>query len=800
MSSLWIRRIAIAVGAVVLLFAIAVAVLLATFDADRFKTLAVDWMKTERQRTLAIDGPIELSVFPRIAIKVSKLRLSERGRSDEFAAVDEASLAVAAWPLLRKQVVVDRIAARGVRAIYSRDAKGARNIDDLVGSSAPEREPGAPAGGAAVRFDVGAIELNDLRLRVRDAMAPLEADVVLHAFSSGRIANQARTPLSLRAEIQLTKPQALKVGLDGSTTATIDLDRSALSLSDAKIAATLDGDAVKGLALDAKGALAWDGSALRAGPLRVDVKSGRRDVLSLAPSSLEVKQLLYSTAAQKIELEALKLAVAGRRGADQPFELALDWPQLAVDAQSLKGSALAGRFKLGGPASLAGEFRSGAPSGRFEALRLPGFSLSLQGRMQERKIDGNLKADVVLQAAKAALAVDALDLKAAVADPGLQPLQLALRGNARADAKAAAWKLDGSLNTNRFDSNGQAAFGGKVPNIRAQARFDSLDLNQLIAPDKPGAAAAAASGPAPADTPVALDGLEAIDGHFDVSAGAFAFRQYKLADVKIDAALDGGTLRIARLVGRAWGGTIDASGTAEARSRRVAVKLAADNVNINALLKDVAGKDLLEGTGRVSADVNTAGATVGALRSNLGGSVALRVTDGAIKGINLARSFRQAKALLGSQDASTKASSAEKTDFSELRASARIAGGVAQSDDLDVKSPFLRIGGAGRFDIGRGTVDYTARATVVETSKGQEGAELAALRGVTVPVQLSGPFDAIDWRIRWSEVASKAIENKLKDKLSEKLGAKLGLPAPAASAPAQSPKDQLREKLKGLIR
>jgi AsmA protein len=79
---------------------------------------------------------------------------------------------------------------------------------------------------------------------------------------------------------------------------------------------------------------------------------------------------------------------------------------------------------------------------------------------------------------------------------------------------------------------------------------------------------------------------------------------------------------------------------------------------------------------------------------------------------------------------------------------------VAHSDDLDVKSPLLRIGGAGRFDIGRGTIDYTARATVVAVPPGLDTGDLAALRGVTVPVRLTGPFEAIDWKIEWSSVAA----------------------------------------------
>jgi AsmA protein len=224
----------------------------------------------------------------------------------------------------------------------------------------------------------------------------------------------------------------------------------------------------------------------------------------------------------------------------------------------------------------------------------------------------------------------------------------------------------------------------------------------------------------------------------------------------------------------------------------------------------VAGKDLLEGTGHVNADVNAAGATVGAMRSALAGTVALQVRDGAVKGFNLAKTLRQAKAALAmkSGDAVSQANATEKTDFSELTASARIAGGVATSDDLDIKSPFLRIGGAGRFDIGRGTIDYTARATVVESSKGQEGAELAALKGVTVPVQLSGPFDAIGWKIQWSGVAAKALENQLKDKLSERLGLKpvpsggaaSAAPSAASAPPPKSDKDQLRDQLKRIFK
>ena len=221
-------------------------------------------------------------------------------------------------------------------------------------------------------------------------------------------------------------------------------------------------------------------------------------------------------------------------------------------------------------------------------------------------------------------------------------------------------------------------------------------------------------------------------------------------------------------------------------------------MNIQAVLKDVADKDLLEGSGRVNVDVSSAGKTVGELRSHLAGSAALQLRDGAIKGINLAKTLRQAKAALAlKQDAAQKASQTEKTDFSELNASFQIADGVARSSDLDLKSPFIRLGGDGAVDVGKGRIDYTARATVTPTAAGQGGADLAALKGVTVPVRLTGPFEAIEWKVQWSAVAAGALRNQVEDKLKERLGIK---PAePGASAP--KPKDQLKEKLlKGLFK
>ena len=72
---------------------------------------------------------------------------------------------------------------------------------------------------------------------------------------------------------------------------------------------------------------------------------------------------------------------------------------------------------------------------------------------------------------------------------------------------------------------------------------------------------------------------------------------------------------------------------------------------------------------------------------------------------------------------------------------------MAHNEDLDVKAPLFRLGGAGDINIGASSLDYSAKAAVVATSKGQGGAERDNLAGLTVPVHLSGPFDDLKYQV-----------------------------------------------------
>lgn len=817
MTSPWIRKLLIGAGVFVLLIAAVLTYLVATFDPNAYKGLATDWMKTHRQRTLAINGPIKLAVFPRLAVEVSGVTLSEKNKPDEFLALDEAELSVAVLPLLRQQVVVDSVRAKGLRLVYRRDAKGGTNIDDLM-QSEPKTEP-ADKSGSPLRFDVSSIQLEDLRLKLHDAHGKLAGDIALASLTTGRLADGAESPVKLKARLALTAP-AVQGELDGSTQLKLDLADKGVTLRD--MALGWKGKLPGAEMVDAKlrGTLAYN---LTNGTLHAEKIELAGDAalgtLRLANSSLGIDTFAYAPANQALQLGKLRIKLGGT-SSGHPLGLKLDWPELTVKRDTLTGSPLSGELSLAGPTSVDASFKTAAPSGSFERIVVPGIESTFKGRSGPRNLEGTLRATLLLQPSKGAVALEGLDTQLRLHEPSLQPLALTLQGRADASAQAANWALKGQVNGNPYASEGKAILATTPMTLNATARFESLDLNRLLPPSATASAASGAppGGPA-ADTPVDLSPLRSLQGKFDVKIGQFAYQTYRITDVVFAATLEGGMLRVSQLSGKSWGGSFVANAFADARASRIALTGNANGVNVNALLKDVAQKDILEGTGRVVVDVDSAGRSVNEMKARLQGKAALQLRDGAIKGVNLAKSLRQAKAMLGLKTADERqlATRTEKTDFSELSATFSIAEGVARNNDLAMKSPFLRLGGDGALDIGKSRIDYTARATVANTTKGQDGADLAALKGLTIPVHLSGPFDAMDWRIRWSAVATQALKTEVGSKLEaqaqDRLRDKLGLPGSAASAASgagsganngqrleDAAKDKLKDKLKGIFK
>jgi len=417
-------------------------------------------------------------------------------------------------------------------------------------------------------------------------------------------------------------------------------------------------------------------------------------------------------------------------------------PKVEVTPSRAAGSEVRGSVLIKGPQrNLSAKLRIAAVEGTAKALTVPSIALELDAAMEHLKMKASLQA-----ALKANL--EKQDLDADVSgklDDAAMKVKLALTNFAPLAAT--------------FD-----------------ASFDRLNVDQYLPPEKKDAKT---------DDRVDLAPLKGKKVSGKLAVGNLVVKHVKMENVKAEMKLADGRLEISPLTANLYGGSTSGSLVADANGNKVHVKEAAQNVAIGALLRDAAHKDLLEGKGSVALDVQTTGATVPAMKKALAGTAHLAMKDGAIKGFNLADTARNVKSAIGMKAA--KPDPSQKTDFSDLSASFNIKNGVAHNEDLKAQSPFLRLGGAGNIDIGNSTLDYTAKATLVATSKGQGGRAVNDVAGVTVPVKLSGALDSPTWNVDYSALAGSMA------------GGALGKAAGAVTDSAKKGAGSVTDRVRGLF-
>ncbi|MGZ5780185.1 MAG: AsmA family protein, partial [Burkholderiaceae bacterium] len=122
-----VKYIAIAIGALIALLLIVIGIVAATFNPNDYKPLIIKLVQEKKERTLSIPGEIKLTFFPKIGADLGKVSLSEHKDKAEFVSVNSAKVSLALWPLLSKNLVVDRIVIDGLSATLKRHKDGTTN-------------------------------------------------------------------------------------------------------------------------------------------------------------------------------------------------------------------------------------------------------------------------------------------------------------------------------------------------------------------------------------------------------------------------------------------------------------------------------------------------------------------------------------------------------------------------------------------------------------------------------------------------------------------------------------------------
>lgn len=597
-----LKYLAIGLGGVVALTAIAIAVAAMNLDSARVKEELARIMLEKTQRTLRIDGDLSLSFWPSIGLKLGRLSLSERNSDKPFAALESARVAVQVMPLLQQQIVIDQIELVGLKVTLLRHKDDTLNIADLLaknaGESKGENKAEETGGSRRVQFDIAGIKLANAQLSWRDELSGQDWALSGLNLTTGRLADATEGKLEL-----LLDAKAGETALQGKLESTFSARLSTLTIELPKF-------------------------------------SGE---VSVANPQMPMKQV--------------KLPISGTLRAD----LAKQSAEVALNTQ-FDESKLAAKFNIA----------------RFAPLAL------------------GLELDI-----------DKLNV-----DQYLPPKK-------------------------EIEKEGEKKSGNQDMKAAAEAKLD-------------------------------LSALRNLNLHGAVKIGMLQVARVKVADLRLKLKAAGGQLDIAPHSASLYQGKLSGAFSVNVNGNRILARENLSGIDINPLMKDAVNQDLLEGRGDLAIDIATQGETVPALKRALNGTASLSLKDGAIKGINLAQTFRSAKAKIsGRQDAVQAANATDKTDFAELAASFKINNGVANNGDLMVKSPFLRLTGAGDVDLGQGAMNYLAKASLVNTSGGQGAKDLEALQGMTIPVRVSGPFEKLSYKLEFVGLAQETIKAKVAEKQQE---------------------------------
>ena len=69
----------------------------------------------------------------------------------------------------------------------------------------------------------------------------------------------------------------------------------------------------------------------------------------------------------------------------------------------------------------------------------------------------------------------------------------------------------------------------------------------------------------------------------------------------------------------------------------------------------------------------------------------------------------------------------------------------------------------------RERIDYTLQVSVVGTLTGQGGKDLSRLRGVTVPIKVSGSFDQPAYALDLERLVTESAKGQLRKKIEQQL-------------------------------
>lgn len=758
---------------ILIVIIIAVAGLVAlpfVVDPNDYKDEISSQVEKATGRNLTLQGDIELSVFPWIALELGPLSLSNAQgfKADSFAQVEAAEVRIKLMPLLKKQLEMDTVVLDGLVLNLETDKNGKTNWDDLTQADEVVKEEAKPSkeksGPALAAISIAGVQLTNANILWSDASKGENYQLRNLNLNTDPLVPGEPTAVDMAFDLISAKPEA-KAHVTLDTTVMVDMENQQYALTDLAFTTIAEGKALPFAQADIK--------------LNGDIKADM------------VKQLVSVT----------DLALAAKANNDtQTIDAQMSGQinsNLASQQTTVDGFELTANIK---DPSLPGEQAALKLTSKITAdLKQQTLTLSaLMLELEELMLAADIKANNIL-GDKPGFAgnvhIQPFSLRKLANDMDIELPEMAdnktlenvevkaeLEGSAsHINAKQLDVTLDQSKLAGQFAINNFAK-----PAYNFKLKLDQIDVDRYLPPveeskgeTKPAATPATAAAGASSQLP--LDALRQINAKGSIDIGKMKATGLTSENIHVTINAADGLVKLTPMSANLYQGSYNGNVTLDARSDKL--KLAIDEkvkgVQAGPLLKDMSGEDEapVTGTANANAKLTGVGATVDEIKQTLNGNGGFSFTDGALKGINIAEAIRKAKAALSGQK--LPASDAPvQTDFSALTGTFTAKNGVIDNQDLALKSPLLRISGAGQASLPKETIDYSLNVGIVGTISGQGGKELTELKGLTIPVKITGTFSepkpSVDLAGMVKDKAKQELKSKAEEKIKEKLGDDLG--------------------------
>lgn len=285
---------------------------------------------------------------------------------------------------------------------------------------------------------------------------------------------------------------------------------------------------------------------------------------------------------------------------------------------------------------------------------------------------------------------------------------------------------DATLSLDGNDAEGAVIvkLGAPRPQVQATLALSTLDLNPYLGQAAPVRAQDPAARPAAgwSTREIEFSGLSAIDADVRLSANRIVARDLPLGGGALTVALKDGMLTAQAAQLKAYEGEIGAT-LAIDRSRStplISLNATAQKVQMQPLLRDLAGFARLKGTGSLSLNLSSAGSSERALVERLSGTVQLAAANGALTGVDIGA---MAGALSKGSLEGWNIQASRQTPFERLQASYYVRDGVARNDDFALEGKALTVAGSGMVDLPARMLDYRVTATLIasQATAGEAG-------------------------------------------------------------------------------